>query len=84
MNALGVGFLFLLAAAAGLVLLIVALVDLVKRKPEEWAAAGQNQLVWALIVIFLGLIGPVLYLAIARPALDGASRVAEVPVDASS
>ncbi|MGB5169155.1 MAG: PLD nuclease N-terminal domain-containing protein, partial [Acidimicrobiia bacterium] len=32
-----------------------------------------NQLVWALIVIFVGFIGPLLYLLIARPALDAAA-----------
>jgi hypothetical protein len=63
--------LILLVAAAGLFLLIVALVDLVKRPADAWTASGQNQLVWALIVVFVGFIGPMLYLLIARPALDG-------------
>lgn len=51
-------------------LLILALVDLSRRPASAWEASGQNQLVWALVVIFVGFIGPVLYLLIARPALD--------------
>ena len=58
---------------AGLVLLIVALVDLVRRPTEAWASSGHNQLVWALVVVFVGFIGPMLYLLIARPALDAAA-----------
>jgi hypothetical protein len=59
---------------AGLVLLIVALVDLGRRPADVWAASGHNQIVWALIVIFVGFIGPVLYLLIARPALEAAAE----------
>ena len=70
----GVGFLVGLVMLAGLVRLVVALVDLARRPAEQWAASGHSQLVWALIVIFVGFIGPVLYLLIARPALDAATR----------
>ncbi len=69
----GVAFLFALVMLAGLVLLVMALVDLVKRPAEAWAQSGQNQLVWALIVILVGFIGPLLYLLIARPALETAT-----------
>lgn len=72
MNVGGVGFLALLVMLAGVVLLIVALVDLVKRPAAAWEASGQNQLVWALVVILVGFIGPILYLVIAKPALDRA------------
>jgi hypothetical protein len=74
----GVGSIIFLVMLAGLVLLIVALVDLVRRPADVWEAAGHNQLVWALIVVFVGFIGPVLYLAIARPALDRATGSAFV------
>jgi len=70
----GVGFLVGLVMLTGLVLLVMALVDLVRRPAETWEASGHNQLVWALIVIFVGLIGPLLYLLIAPPALDAATR----------
>ena len=62
-----------LVMLAGLMLLIVALVDLVRRPTEAWASSGHSQLVWALVVVFVGFIGPLLYLLIARPALDAAA-----------
>lgn len=79
----GFAALIMLLAMVGLALLIVALVDLVQRPSESWSASGQNQLVWALIVVFVGFIGPVLYLLIARPALDGAARTPEVSIAAN-
>ncbi len=63
--------LVVLPAIAGLVLLIWALVDLLQRPQDQWVASGQDRLVWALVVIFVGLIGPLLYLLIARPKLEG-------------
>jgi hypothetical protein len=68
----GAGFLVMLVMLAGLVLIVMALVDLVRRPTEQWTVSGHNQLVWALIVILVGFIGPLLYLLIARPALDAA------------
>lgn len=65
------GLLVLLAMAASLVLLIVALVDLVRQPADAWQRSGHNQLVWALIIVFVGFIGPILYLIVARPALAG-------------
>ncbi|MGB5380822.1 MAG: PLD nuclease N-terminal domain-containing protein [Acidimicrobiia bacterium] len=69
----GAAFLVVLVTLAGLVLLVMALVDLVRRPAGQFEASGHNQLVWALIVIFVGFIGPLLYLLIARPALDAAA-----------
>lgn len=65
--------LVMLVLLASLGLLVWAIVDLVKRPAPVWTASGHSQIVWALIVIFLGFIGPVLYLIVARPALDTAS-----------
>lgn len=76
----GVAFLVGLVMLAGLALLVMALVDLVKRPAEVWSRAGHNQLVWALIVILVGFIGPALYLMIARPALEAATD-ATVAID---
>ncbi len=73
MNIVGVWFLVALAMVAGLALLVFALVDLVGRPAGQWAESGHNQLVWALIVILVGLVGPLLYLLIARPALDASA-----------
>ena len=66
---------------AGLVLLVMALVDLVRRPSEQWAESGHNQLVWALIVVFVGFVGPLLYLLIARPVLEAA--ISATTADAS-
>lgn len=68
----GLGILVALASLGGLVLLVLALIDLVKRPAGEWTASGHNQLVWAVIVVFVGFVGPLLYLLIARPALETA------------
>ena len=70
----GLGALVSLTALAGLVLLLMALVDLAKRPTAAWEASGQNQIVWVLIVVLVGFIGPLLYLVIARPALDAAEQ----------
>lgn len=69
----GLGALMGLAALVTFAILVVALVDLVQRPARQWEAAGQSQLIWALVVIFVGFIGPLLYLVIARPALNAAS-----------
>lgn len=45
-----------------MVLLIVALMDLVKR---EYVRGG-NKIVWALLIVFVGIIGPVVYLIAGR------------------
>ena len=74
----GVGFLVGLVMLAGLVLLVMALVDLVRRPADTWALSGHNQLVWALIVILVGFVGPLLYLLIARPALEAATQAEPV------
>jgi uncharacterized membrane protein len=71
----------LLVSLVGLGLLLVALVDLVKRPADAWDRSGQNQIVWALVVVFLGFVGPVLYLLIARPALDAPRVTAEAAVN---
>ncbi len=63
----------LLLLVVPLALLLVALMDLARRDSDEWTKAGQNQVVWALIVIFVGLIGPILYLTIVKPKLVAAA-----------
>lgn len=64
--------LVMLFSLGGLGLLLVALIDLVRRPADAWVRNGHNQIVWALIVVFVWFVGPVLYLLIARPALDSA------------
>jgi hypothetical protein len=45
-----------------LTLLIIALVDLVKREHVR----GGNKIVWVLVIIFINLIGPIIYLIFGR------------------
>jgi len=45
-----------------LALLIIALIDLVKREHVR----GGNKIVWVLIIIFINLIGPIIYLIFGR------------------
>lgn len=69
-------FAFLLAP---LILLVFAVVDLVQRSDAEWSTAGQDRLTWLLVTLFVGLVGPVLYLVVARPKLDQARRRLSTP-----
>jgi len=52
---LGIVFLF------GFIPTIIALIDILKSKFE-----GNNKIVWVLVVLFLNLIGAILYFAIGR------------------
>ena len=45
-----------------LVLLIVALVDLIKRQKVR----GDNKVIWALLIVLVNIIGPVVYLIFGR------------------
>ena len=69
-------FAFLLVPLA---LLVFALVDLVRRSDGEWSTAGQDRLTWLLVTLFVGVVGPVLYLVVARPKLDQARRRLATP-----
>lgn len=44
-------------------LMVVALVDLER---EERRVRGGNKVIWALIIVFLNVIGPILYLTVGR------------------
>jgi hypothetical protein len=43
-------------------LMVIALVDLVKRERVR----GSNKVVWALVIIFISIIGPIVYLLLGR------------------
>lgn len=45
-----------------IILLIVALVDLIKREH----VTGGNKIIWVLVMVFVQIIGPIVYLAIGR------------------
>ena len=45
-----------------LILLVVALVDLIKRQKVR----GDNKVLWALLIVLVNIIGPVVYLIFGR------------------
>ena len=47
--------------------MVYALNDLLRRPRDQWVAAGQDKVIWLLIVVFIAILGPALYLMIARP-----------------
>jgi len=63
------GVLIFLMAFPLFIFHIWALISVLRTPQDVWAAAGQNQLLWGIVVLFLSLIGPILYLVIARPQL---------------
>jgi len=69
--------LLLLTVVGGLVVLWVwMLIEALKTPAATWEAAGQNQLIYILLMIFLGIIGTVAYYFVARPALRATARPA--------
>jgi hypothetical protein len=63
---------FLVVALVGLltfVVWVVALVDALRIPDRDWDRAGQSKLLWVLLIALLGVIGAILYLAMARPQL---------------
>jgi len=64
-----VGIIFGMFGLAVFALHLWAIIDVVRMPAPVWARANQNQIVWALVVLLFSLLGPILYLVIARPAL---------------
>jgi phosphotransferase system glucose/maltose/N-acetylglucosamine-specific IIC component len=64
--------LFIIVGLFGLVafaLLIWALIDCIQVPDDSMYRAG-NKLIWVLVIIFVGIIGPILYFAIGRPSAE--------------
>lgn len=70
----GLGAVVLIALAIGIpVLHIWSFVD-VSRMPEaSWVDAGFDRGTWSLMVLFVFVVGPILYLSRVRPRLSRAS-----------
>lgn len=63
---------FLVVALVGLltfVVWVVALVDALRIPDRDWDRAGQSKLLLVLLIALLGVIGAILYAAMARPQL---------------
>ena len=54
-------------AALELILVIVALVDLIRREPGR---VNGNKVMWGLIIVFIGTIGPICYFILGRKEQD--------------
>lgn len=61
--------LFFLLSIGGFVIWIMALVEVLRTPEPVWTAAGQDRLIWALVVIFLHVLGAIIYYVVARPSL---------------
>jgi len=68
--------LFGLIALALFVWWLVVLIQALQVPDPVWASAGQNKILWVLLMVFLGALGTILYVLIARPALSQASPAA--------
>lgn len=73
-----VGLILIIPALALLAVFIWALVVILSTPSETWEAAGLNQWMWLGVVVFLPLIGSVLFVALARQRL-----LATGPADAT-
>jgi hypothetical protein len=70
MNALPVVFiLFAVAAMVLFVWWLMVLIQALRVPDQDWAAAGQSKILWVLVMVFLHLLGTILFVLIARPAL---------------
>ena len=69
------GILTFLIALPLLILHLWALVDELRTPPTVWTTTNRNQLAWAIVVLFLSVIGPILCRTMARPQLIAALGV---------
>ncbi len=67
------GILFAGVFLASLAVWIFTLVDSLQTPDQTWQAAGQNKLLWVLLIVFLGILGSILYMVIPRPGLKAIS-----------
>lgn len=72
--------LFLLVALPLFVVYVWALVDALRTPTSVWEAAEQNQLVWVAVILFVAVLGAILYLMIARPQLRAAQTGRDSPL----
>ena len=52
---------------------LVVLIEALKTPETQWKDAGQDRLLWVLLMVFLGVIGTLSYVIVARPRLRRAS-----------
>jgi hypothetical protein len=62
------------------VLLIYALIDAIRVPDDSMYQAG-NKLIWVIVIVFLPLFGPIIYLAIGAPRTPRTPRRYQPPPD---
>ena len=70
-----IALVMLLVLALGLAAFVwwlVVLIEALRTPRQQWEAAGQSQLVSVLLMVLAGLLGTVVYVAVARPQLRSA------------
>ena len=60
---------FAIPALALFVWWVLMLIDALKVSDATWSAAGESKILYVLLMVFLGIIGTVLYVVIPRPKL---------------
>lgn len=66
---IGILILYFVLIIGAIVLFIWALIDCLRYPDQAWDAVGQQKIVWILVVVLVGCIGPLLYFFIPRPKL---------------
>ena len=62
-----------------LVLWVMSRVSVLRYSDAQWAATGRSRVAYILLIIFLGLLGSLLYALIARPKLKATALPASGP-----
>jgi hypothetical protein len=75
--------LFALLAVPFTVFYLWALVDALRTPQRVWEAAEQNQLLWVGVMVFLTLLGAILYTLVARPRLQAVVASGEATMPAT-
>ena len=69
MDVLAVFSLLLLLGFIPFVWWVWCLIQAMRVPDSDWVAADQNKLIYILLMIFLGVVGTIVYAVVARPAL---------------
>jgi hypothetical protein len=68
-DALPLVVILFVASVALFVWWLLVLIQALRVPDHDWAAAGQSKILWVLVMVLLGILGTILYVLIARPAL---------------
>lgn len=69
---------FVVVGVALFVWWILVLIEALRTPTSQWETAGQSQLVYIVLMVLLGVIGTIAYVAVARPQLRSVGSSATV------